>query len=102
MIFRRLLRVLDYAYLFFSLVILSSLLWASAGLILIGIPLWLLSTAFTEFSDGVISLSNGIILTLAAYIACVFGSIGLFWGWKRWRSHLNDEARRAQALKSKK
>jgi len=95
MVFRRLLRVLDYAYLFLALVMLSSLLWVGAGLILIGMPLWFVSTLFIGFSDGMISI-------FAVYIAAVSGSVGLFWGWKRWRAHLHDEARRSQMLPPKK
>lgn len=89
MILRRLVRVLDYVSLFFSLVILSSLLWAGAGLVLIWAPLFFVAGWLFPLADGFVALS-------ALYIACLSGSVGLFWGLKRWRQHLEGEAAKAR------
>jgi hypothetical protein len=91
--FRRCRQILELAYLFFALVVLSSVLWAGAGWILIGVPLsWILGVIFPQmgaFWSGIFTF----------YTALMSGSIGFFWGCKRWRRHLIEEAIRIEAVK---
>lgn len=95
MSFRRVLRALDYAYLFFALVILSSLLWAGAGLLLAYGPVMVLFSILNTPAD------SAIVTAVWFYVAAIFGSIGLFWGLKRWRKHISDEAQNRRAAPKK-
>ncbi|MBW3637601.1 MAG: hypothetical protein KY445_14235 [Armatimonadetes bacterium] len=89
--FKRLLRILDYAYLFFMLVVVAALLWAGAAFVFSEVLLML----FPLSGVGVLDI---ILVFLPVYIALIAGGIGACWGWKRWRRHLREEAQReAQA-----
>lgn len=94
--FKRLRRILDYAYLFFMLVVVSALLWAGAAFIFSLVLLMLLPLP----GVGVLDI---ILVFLPFYIALIAGSIGACWGWKRWRRHLREEAQREEetALKNR-
>ena len=88
---RHLLQVLDVAYLFFSLVILSSVLWAGVGLFLVWPPLSLVLSELFPNSKAALDAFSGV------YIAGIFASIGVRWGWKQWRTHLRREAQKSRS-----
>ena len=100
--FRRFIQILDYAYLFFALVILSTILWMGAGFVLVAMPLFsILSAIFPRFSGAIVAVFAFYVAAVSGsiYVAAVSGSIGLFWGLKRWRRHLAEEANRATKIK---